>query len=665
MAHNCCTQLVAILQTVDRHLRKPFAILTTFLIVVSGATAAPEHPLDGLTADEISAVVSVLESAGRINQQTIINSIDLRQTAKSEVRDWQPGAALRRGAVAILMSDKISYRAEVDLTDGVIVSWEQAEGQGMLTGNDMATAGNIAKADSRFIESMEKRGITDLESLRCTALASGNFGAQAEQHQRNFKVTCSISENGDGLYVPVAGVVVTVDTLSESVIDFVDTGVVPIPKDPWGHSEEQIRERFGERDTEAHATESMQADGSGVRIDGSSIAWDIWKMRFSYEDRSGIVLNSVQVRDGDRWRSVLYEISLSEVFVPYSDPDEGWYWRTYMDGGEYGFGDAMTTLTPNVDCPAHATFLDTVSPNTDGTVEVREATVCVFERTVGDPAWRRRSVGRAATDLVIRYAAAVGNYDYLMDYVFKQDGSIVAMVGAAGIDAVKAVAAVDMESSSAEEDTRYGTLIRPNLVAANHTHFFNFRIDFDIDGEANSFMRARMVPTKVSEDVPRKSIWTVHSELPSHEQEAVTRINPASPASLVVFNPNKKNDLKQNPGYVLSPGGSVAHSLLDVRDMPVKRNDYVDNQYWVTPLSPRERYAGGEFAVQSDGSDTLGEWVRANRPISNTDIVSWYTVGFHHIPRSEDWPVMPLHWVGFTLLPFNFFDHNPAVNISP
>jgi primary-amine oxidase len=174
-----------------------------------------------------------------------------------------------------------------------------------------------------------------------------------------------------------------------------------------------------------------------------------------------------------------------------------------------------------------------------------------------------------------------------------------------------------------------------------------------------------MVPTKVVGDVPRTSIWTVQREFPEREKEAVTKIHTATPAYLVAYNPNVKNTLKQNPGYVLLPGGSVAHSLLDVSDMPVKRNDYVDNQYWVTPHDPGERYAGGEFAVQSDGTDTLGKWVNANRPISNTDIVSWYTVGFHHIPRSEDWPVMPAHWVGFTLAPFNFFERNPSLNVSP
>ncbi len=637
--------------------------LAIFCLPAHSAMAA-DHPLDSLSAGEYAAVATILREAGRVDDATIFNSVELKQPTKASVKAWQVGDAIPRSAIAVLMIEKVFYRADVNLVTSEVDSWSEAAGQGMLTGNDMRTAGRVARADPRFVEAMSKRGISDLESLRCTGLASGNFGTAEEQSQRNFKVTCTVRQAENAPYVPVAGVVVTVDVLSEKVIAFVDTGVVPLHQNPWGHNEEQIREQFGERKGSVEALLADQSGDVGYSIDGSSISWDIWRMRFGTDDRPGITLNNVEVYDGSEWRSVLYEMYLSEVFVPYSDPSEGWYWRTYMDSGEYGFGDAMTTLTPGVDCPEHATFLTTYSANMDGTVEEREATICIFERSVGDPAWRRRSVGRAATDLVVRYAAAVGNYDYLMDYVFKQDGSIKAMVGASGIDAVKGVAATDMESPTALEDTRYGSLISPNLVAANHTHFFNFRIDFDIDGEKNSFMKAKMVPTKVEADVPRTSIWTVQREFPKREMEAVTKIHTAKPAYLAVFNPNVKNSLKQNPGYVLMPGGSAAHSLLDVADMPVKRNDYVDNQYWVTPLAHEQRYAGGEYPVQSNGEDTLGKWVKQNRSIENTDIVSWYTVGFHHIPRSEDWPVMPSHWVGFTLVPFNFFEYNPAMNVS-
>jgi len=45
--------------------------------------------------------------------------------------------------------------------------------------------------------------------------------------------------------------------------------------------------------------------------------------------------------------------------------------------------------------------------------------------------------------------------------------------------------------------------------------------------------------------------------------------------------------------------------------------------------------------------------------------VLWYTLGSHHIPRPEDWPVMPVERVSLTLRPFGFFDANPALDVPP
>jgi primary-amine oxidase len=42
-----------------------------------------------------------------------------------------------------------------------------------------------------------------------------------------------------------------------------------------------------------------------------------------------------------------------------------------------------------------------------------------------------------------------------------------------------------------------------------------------------------------------------------------------------------------------------------------------------------------------------------------------YVFGVTHIPRLEDWPVMPVEHIGFTLKPHGFFNCSPAIDIPP
>jgi primary-amine oxidase len=47
----------------------------------------------------------------------------------------------------------------------------------------------------------------------------------------------------------------------------------------------------------------------------------------------------------------------------------------------------------------------------------------------------------------------------------------------------------------------------------------------------------------------------------------------------------------------------------------------------------------------------------------DTPIVVWHTFGVSHSPRPEDWPVMPVEYCGFHLMPVGFFDGNPALDL--
>ena len=426
---------------------------------------------------------------------------------------------------------------------------------------------------------------------------------------------------------------------------------------------------------EAKAASLSQPGGDNITIEEGRFVWDMWRFHLRADMRPGTVLSMVEARDGVRWRSVAYQMHLSEIFVPYMDPDKSWYWRAYMDSGEYGFGNLLSPLRKGVDCPPYARFLTVTMPQDDGEpIQIPNA-ICMFERSIGDPAWRHYEIverspqnqtptaGRPASELVVRSAAAIGNYDYLVDYIFHQDGSIRIAVGATGVDATKGVASQSMKDATAAVDTRHGTLIAAGLVAPFHSHYFNFRLDLDVDGTANDFMRERLVQKALRKGSPRRSLFAVTSETPATEKAARTRIEPGSSALYHFGNHNVESALGHHPGYMLMPEGSYVHPMLAADDPPVRRNSYLHYQLSVTPYARAERYAGGRFAMMSDGSDTLGAWTARDRPIANRDIVAWYTVGFHHITRMEDWPVMPTHWFGFTLMPHNFFATNPAMTI--
>ena len=82
-------------------------------------------------------------------------------------------------------------------------------------------------------------------------------------------------------------------------------------------------------------------------------------------------------------------------------------------------------------------------------------------------------------------------------------------------------------------------------------------------------------------------------------------------------------------------------------------------------ISADEKYGAGDYPNQSHGGDGLINWTEQDRPIENADVVLWYTFGHTHIPRPEDYPVMPTAYIGFMLKPNGFFTMNPANDLPP
>jgi primary-amine oxidase len=96
-----------------------------------------------------------------------------------------------------------------------------------------------------------------------------------------------------------------------------------------------------------------------------------------------------------------------------------------------------------------------------------------------------------------------------------------------------------------------------------------------------------------------------------------------------------------------------------------RRAGFMAHNLWVTPYRADERYAAGDYPNQHPGGDGLVKWTAANRPVENTDLVLWYVFAHNHVPRVEDWPVMPASSLGFLLKPDGFFERNPALDLPP
>ena len=116
-------------------------------------------------------------------------------------------------------------------------------------------------------------------------------------------------------------------------------------------------------------------------------------------------------------------------------------------------------------------------------------------------------------------------------------------------------------------------------------------------------------------------------------------------------------------GYKLLPGPNV-RPMHQPGSPFMRRAGFVEHDLWVTAYDPEQIHAPGQYVYQSELGG-LPEWVKANRALENTDIVLWHTVGVLHLPRPEDFPVMPVEYTGFMLKPFGFFERNPAIDLAP
>ncbi|HSF96576.1 MAG TPA: hypothetical protein VLA52_16240 [Thermohalobaculum sp.] len=616
------------------------------------APAAEPHPLDPLTAEEVTEAIEVIAASGRVNRTTRAAGLTLAEPDKAEVLAWRPGDAMRRRALAVLRISGETYEAVVDLDRGEIARWTHIRGaQPAIGSGEWAKAEAIVKADPGWQAAMRARGYDTYDDIFCESLSAGHFGLSEEAGRRLIKMPCyDIAGAETNVYArPVEGLVATVDLDQGAVIGLIDEGVVPVG--PAGH-------QFDAASTASptmRPVETVAPRGWNFTLDGRMVEWQGWSFHLGFDQRFGPVVSLVTHADGDRQRMVLYQGNVSEVFVPYMDAAPSWSFRTYLDAGEFGLGTLASPLAAGIDCPAGAVFLDATLAGAVGQPYTRERVLCVFERDPGAPLWRHYEAltgthaGRSATELVVRSIPSVAHYDYVIDWVFTQGGAIRVNIGATGIDAVK--------GTHPGSGGHHGARVAEGLVAVYHDHYFSLRLDLDIDGEANRFVHERIQPVSLADGNHRSSLWQIVPETLATETALLAE--PGREAWRIE-NPARTTALGRHPGYQIEAGGPV--SLLDPQDWPQLRAGFSGANLWLTRRRDGELYAAGPYPNQSPGGEGLPAYADGEA-ITDADLVAWVTLGFRHVTRPEDWPVLNTVWQGVTLQPYGFFTRNPALGV--
>jgi primary-amine oxidase len=636
-------------------------------------TASPIHPLAPLSGDEITATRRIVFESGRSPvpvDDIRFAYVGLCEPPKELVRAYDRGddvAVDRRVRLHLLVGPRASVtEAIVSVTKGEVESWvEVPDVRPTLQFEEAIGVLAALYDDPDWNAALARRGIEDTSKVQIDPWPAGTFGVDHEKDRRITRCLAYLrdSPQDNGYARPLEGLMAYVDMGRGTVLEVVDLGVVPFP--PQGGS--YYPEDNGPLRTDLQPLEITQPKGTSFTVDGNLVRWQKWSVRVGMDPLEGLVLHTVGYEDGGRVRPLLYRASVSEMVVPYGDPGPMHSWKSAFDAGEWGLGRMANTLTLGCDCLGEIVYLDDVFADERGKARTRPNAICMHEEDYGI-LWKHLDMGSGRTEvrrsrrLVISSIATVGNYEYGFYWYFYLDGTLQLEVKLTGIMSTMAVPLGP--DGVGEVGTAHANLVAPGLAAPFHQHLFNVRLDVEVDGPHNSVLEVDTLPSPPGADNPWGNAFAPVTTVLESELAARRNVDPSRSRVWKIVNRDAVNAVGQPTAYKLLPGATPT-LLADPTSSVGQRAAFAAHNLWVTPFSPDERRAAGDYPNQHAGGAGLPDWTAQDRSVVDTDIVLWHSFGVTHIPRPEDWPVMPVEYTGFSLVPFGFFDRNPALDVPP
>mmetsp|Transcript_2454 Transcript_2454/g.3498 ORF Transcript_2454/g.3498 Transcript_2454/m.3498 type:complete len:736 (-) Transcript_2454:120-2327(-) len=696
-----CRRSSLLLNYQSNKLAKPsketFYASTSTIFQAQAYSSAP-HPLDPLTAEEISSASSAVKeylslTTGQDPSLIRFVAVSLSEPEKKEVlsgEGFDPVKASRKAEVVILV-DGIASELVVDFQDGINVVSHVALPPGiqpLYSPDDCDLAEEITKSSPEVKKAvLERYGIKDVDKeLVCDPWSvhladdedkSLTFDEETGRPRRLIQTflyqrMLNIGTLEDNHYAHPIDIVPVVDLNTGKVvrIDGMDREPPKIPDLHVNyHSNLLSKNSYLEtewREERLKELNVVQPEGPTFSVEGNRVSWQGWTFHVGFNYREGLVLNDLKYQG----RNVVNRASLVEMSVPYADPHPPYQRKCAFDVGDYGLGYCANSLELGCDCLGNIYYFDTVLSNSKGEPVEKKKVVCMHEEDDG-LLWKHveyrngHNESRRGRELIISSIATVVNYEYLFYWKLKQDGTIDFEIKLSGELSTNLLS--DDEIANGGKPT-HGTIVCPGVNAQIHQHMFCARLDMAVDGHNNTVSEVDVIPQ--SDVTHYGNAFGATEKVLETEKEAIRTYDATKARSWKISNAEgKTNPVNGKPtAYKLMPftKGSAGPTVLTAPTSAVSvKGEFATANLWVTPYNGTERYPAGEYTPQGDGSVGLPQWTANNRSIKGEDVVLWHAFGVTHVPRVEDFPVMPCESTGFMLKPDGFFAGNPGINLPP
>ena len=408
-----------------------------------------------------------------------------------------------------------------------------------------------------------------------------------------------------------------------------------------------------------------QPEGASFSVEafsdlGRLVRWQKWDFKVGFNQREGMVLYDVHYDN----KPLFYRLSLSDMSIPYADPRHPFHRKAAFDLGDAGAGIMANNLQLGCDCLGSIYYISGVLADGRGEPVDMPNVICVHEQDAGI-LWKHtnyrtnRAVVVRNRELVLQSILTVSNYEYILSFVFNMAGDVAYEVRATGILSTQPV---DVGLTTTPHP--FGTVVHPGVLGGFHQHFFSLRVDPMVAGHGNAVVYDEAValerdatvnPHGVGYTVRRTEVGTSGGfDLDAGRNRTFKVVNPS------VCNP--VNGAAVGYKVVVPPMQGI---LADRDSFHYRRAEFADRSIYVTRYAEGELYAGGLYTNQSRGGQGVRSWAGRRDSLAGGDPVVWVQFGINHIPRVEDFPVMPAETLRVTLRPVNFFDRNPAIDVPP